>query len=325
MNQVEGHWSGNAGGLNALRARSVLRSILDRKLLTLDSLVMTYVVIEDDMQCPPMGDFPVIRLNQIGGEAAELRAIGIKSVKIFVRNDVRDRMASAAGDPDGLMPRAIRAFRAADPDICIHTETCLCPYTDGGTCVVLTQDRTAIDQISFDRFHELAKVQAMAGANVLAPAANADGTVQATREAMILLGRQDVAIMPHLIIDSKFYGPYRQATGNSPAGVDRRNLQIQPSRPDQAVEQARRFVGEGADMILLEPALTTMDLLVELKKTISCPLGAFSVSGEYKMLRDGVPEASALERMIEAFTAMKRAGADLIVTYGAKIVGRALH
>jgi porphobilinogen synthase len=313
--------------MNALRARAVTRNTLKRELLDKKSLVMTYIISNDDADRDAhengRGSLPILHVSRIREQAKELRLLGLRAVKLFIRGRLRDATASEASNPNGLSIRAIKAFKDADPDLCIHTETCLCPYTETGTCVVFDRRTGEIDPISFERFGDLAIAQARAGADVLGPAGMAPGTIAATSRALIREGFGDVALMPHLIFTSAFYGPYWVATCGREA--DRRNLQLDPSRPEQAIPQAQSFIAEGADMILIEPALSTIDVVSELHRAVACPIGSFSVSGEFECLCNSHQDSIAISRLKETFAAMRRAGSDLIVTYAAKMLARAIN
>jgi porphobilinogen synthase len=271
---------------------------------------------------------PTVAPEGIAREARELAGLGVRAVKLFAASRRKDRRATGATDPHGLMPRAIGAFKDAAPGLCVITETCLCPYTDTGHCAIVRADGRADLEATRAVLAEAAVLQAEAGADVVGPAGMVDGGVGAVREALDGAGRPDVGVMPHLIFASSLFGPYRRTMGvRPPSGEEeRRPFHVDPSQPRRAVELARRFVAEGADALLLEPALPYVDVLVALRSALSCPIGAFSASGEYLLLlagaaRGGVPDEEAAA--VEFLGSLKRAGADLIFTHAAKrLAGR---
>jgi porphobilinogen synthase len=243
---------------------------------------------------------------------------GLCAIKLFAAGTQRNRLATEATAPDNVMARAIRAVKAAQPAMCVMTETCLCSYTDSGACVIVGED----GKIDIARTHaalsEEAVVHASAGADVVGPAAMVDGSVEAVRRALNDSGYRGVSVMPHLIVDSALYGLYRTIMAAHPRG-GRRMFQIGRDQPHQVVDQARAFLDEGADMLLLEPAIFNLDLAATLRRTVGCPIAAFSVSGEYAMLTTShfaaVQDTKVI--MMEAFECLKRSGVDMIVTYAA--------
>ncbi|MEV1006797.1 hypothetical protein [Streptomyces sp. NPDC049881] len=274
---------------------------------------------EDDLStgraAPPM---PTLTVREIPHAVRALGALGVRSVKIFAGSRVRDALASQSVSPHGLMMRAIREVKETEPDVAVTTETCVCSHTESAECYLATDGRPDVEATG-RVLAEQAVAQAEAGADIVGPAAMIPGTTAAVRAALDEAGQHDVAIMPHLIFDSVLYEGYRTTMRAAPAS-GQRAFQILPGYPDQAVQTGLAFVGEGADMLLLEPGLFTLDTLVRLRRMGTAPLMPFAVSGEYRWLTaDG-----DMRPLIEAFTVLKRAGAERIVTYGAAEVARAL-
>ncbi|MCC2279482.1 hypothetical protein LKL35_29230 [Streptomyces sp. ET3-23] len=276
---------------------------------------------DDDTKPRPM---PTLTVREVPGTVQALETLGVRSVKIFAGSRVRDAEASQAASPTGLMARAIRAAKKAAPSVHVMTETCVCSHNDSGECWL--GDRHGMDT---DRTSEVlgaqAVMQAEAGADIVGPAAMIPGSILAVREALDVAGHKQVAIMPHLIFASYLYEGYRATMGATPQS-GARAFQIDPKQPELAVHVAREMVAEGADMILTEPALHTVDTLVHLKDKVPVPLIPFSVSGEYLRLTDRREDGERdMKGLIEAYTVLKRAGATRVITYGALEIARELR
>ncbi|MGW0962564.1 hypothetical protein ACWD4K_26980 [Streptomyces gelaticus] len=237
---------------------------------------------------------------------------------------LRDAHASQAASPTGLMMRAIRAIKDTAPEMAVMTETCVCSHTDTGECFIAGPWGRGLDLVStIEALAEQAVAQAAAGADIVGPAAMMPGSVRAVRTALDAAGHEDVSIMPHLIFDSALYEGYRATMGAAPVSGSRA-FQIIPRQAEQAIRTGLDYIGEGADMLLLEPALFAVDLLVRLKAATPVPLVPFSVSGEYLRLTSQAEDGTRESRLLsEAFTMLKRAGAERIVTYGAMDLARA--
>ncbi|WP_367137065.1 MULTISPECIES: hypothetical protein [Streptomyces] len=294
--------------------RLAVRNFLDGPVLTPADLTMVFLVREDGDQ--PDRPMPTIAVSEVPKAVHELAGLGIRSVKIFAGSRLRDARASQSASPHGLMMRAIRQVKETEPGIAVMTETCLCSHTDTGECF-LTSGSAPDVEATAEVLGEQAVAQADAGADIVGPAAMIPGTTAAVRAALDTAGHTDVAIMPHLIFDSALYEGYRTTMGAAPAS-GQRAFQIAPGRADQAVQTGLGFVREGADMLLLEPALFSVDTLLQLRKLCAAALMPFSVSGEYQRLTsDG-----DVRPLAEAFTMLKRAGGDRIITYGAVEIAR---
>jgi porphobilinogen synthase len=262
---------------------------------------------------------PTVRLREIGTVVEELAGLGIQAVKVFASGDVRDRNGSRGKAPDNLMACAIREIKSAHPSMIVLTETCLCSYTDSGECHLTGQDGRPDRPASIEAIAEQAVAQAAVGADVVGPAAMLNGSVSCVRQALDDADHPSVQIMPHLIFDSRLYDSYRQTMDAIPVSGESCVFQIDPARPEAAVRASLEFVNEGADILLLEPALFCADVLVALKQACAVPLAPFSVSGEYLKLRS---EGDRL--LVELFTMLKRSGADQIITYAAADIARRL-
>nr|WP_244321410.1 hypothetical protein [Streptomyces melanosporofaciens] len=228
--------------------------------------------------------------------------------------------------PDALMARAVRAAKDAEPDLAVMTETCLCSYTDSGLCYVTDVHGRPDIPATIDVTARQAVAHAAAGADIVGPASMVLGTTQGARTALNDEGFSSVSVMPHVIFWSSLYDGFRRTMGATPkAGVDR-EFQINPGKPEQFIDAALQLVLEDADMLLLEPAMFTADVLAHLKRHTRTPLFPFSVSGEYTALSSLDPKTGKrdVQRLIELFTMLKRAGADASVTYAALDIARQL-
>jgi porphobilinogen synthase len=281
-------------------------------------LVMVLLVRDDaDAGARPM---PTLGLQDIGAAVKELTGHGVSAVKVFASGDRRDATGSAALSGDSMMSRAIQEVKAADASMTVMTETCLCSYTDTGECHVTGRAGKPDVAATVDAIAEQAVVQARAGADIVGPAAMLAGSVRRVRQELDSGGWPDIRIMPHLIFDSRLYDGYRRTMDAVPA-CERRAFQVDPGQPARAVRVSLDFVDEGADMLLLEPALFCVDVLIECKRLCSVPLAPFSVSGEYTSLMRAGGDHRLL---LELFTMLKRAGSDQIITYAAAEIARKL-
>src|SRR5437667_4150592 len=305
-----------------LQARGSMRHFLHRDLLAPADLVMPALVTASDTDSA-YSILPTLTLRSVRREAEELWQVGVRAVKIFAMAQKRkDALGSESIDPRNLMMQAIKAFKDSMPEMCVITETCLCAYTESGSCTLARPDGSIDISGTCATLSEIAALQRDGGADVIGPAGMIDEGVRAIRQALDASGHSDVGVMPHLIFESSLYSLYRQTMKAEPLLGTRRMLQINPSRSDQALQKALRFVDEGAEMILLEPALPVIDVLATLRSLVRCPLGVFSVSGEYRLFAQGPGLATYDPVLAEFLISAKRCGADLIVTYAAKEIAR---
>jgi len=225
-------------------------------ILSASDLAMVLLVRADDSG----RSMPTVRPREIGAVVEELASLGIRAVKMFASGDTRDCTGSRGKASDSLMARAIREVKAAHSSVIVMTETCLCSYTDSGECHLIDRAGRPDRLAAIEAIAEQAVAQAAAGADVVGPAAMINGSVSCVRRALDETGHSKVQIMPHLIFDSRLYDAYRQTMDAAPASGERRVFQIDPARPETAVRASLGFVDEGADMLLLEPALFCGDV-----------------------------------------------------------------
>lgn len=259
-------------------------------------------------------------VDRIAGEVQELLDMGIRSVLIFGLPDFKDAVASRAYAEDGIVQQAVRAIREHVPKMLVMTDVCLCQYTDHGHCGMVEEGRI-LNDASLSILAKTALSHARAGAHVVAPSDMMDGRVAAIREALDVHDFQEVSIMSYSVkYASAFYGPFRQAVASAPQFGDRKTYQMDPSNRQEALRESALDVEEGADILMVKPALAYLDIIRDVKNAFSMPLGAYHVSGEYAMVKAAVA-AGLLDNdkvMVEILTSIKRAGADVILTYFAR-------
>jgi porphobilinogen synthase len=251
----------------------------------------------------------------------------VPGVLLFGLPDAKDEIGSAAYDPDAPVQRAVRAIKAADPEILVVTDVCLCEYTSHGHCGVIVDGEIANDP-SVEQLVAAALSHAAAGADIVAPSDMMDGRVGRIRQALDGAGFTQVAIMSYAAkYCSAFYGPFREAADSAPAFGDRRSHQMDPANIEEALREVRLDVDEGADIVMVKPALPYLDVLARVKAESGVPTAAYQVSGEYAMLKAAARNGWIDEprAVIETLTAIRRAGADIIITYYAREAARLLR
>jgi porphobilinogen synthase len=254
-------------------------------------------------------------------EAREAAALGLAGVMLFGVPAEKDAQGSGAWDEEGVVQLATRAVKQAVPELLVLTDVCLCEYTDHGHCGVLRDDGSVENDASLELLARAAASHARAGADIVAPSDMMDGRVGAIREELDGEGFTDTPILAYSAkFASAFYGPFRDAAGSTPAFGDRRGYQMDPANGEEAVREALLDVQEGADMVMVKPALAYGDLISAVKQATRLPVAAYNVSGEYAMVKAAAAAGYLDERatVLEILTSLRRAGADTIVTYHAK-------
>lgn len=262
--------------------------------------------------------------DELGREVDRLAALGIPAILLFGVPERKDAEARDAYADDGIVQEAVRLVRRRHPSIVIMTDVCLCAYTDHGHCGVVIDGRIDNDA-TLELLARTAVSHAAAGADVVAPSAMMDGQVAAIREALDAAGDADTAIMAYSAkYASGFYGPFRDASGSAPQFGDRRTYQMDPPNVREALQEITLDVEQGADIVMVKPALTYLDVIRAARAEVTLPLAAYWVSGEYAMLKAAAAAGWLDERRatLEVLTAIKRAGADLIITYAAADAAR---
>lgn len=267
-----------------------------------------------------------LSVDEIAREAAAAYDLGLKGVILFGLPETKDEVASGAYDENGVVQQAVRAIKKAAPQLVVMTDTCLCEYTSHGHCGVV-HDNEVINDESLDLLARTAVSQAAAGADLVAPSAMMDGQVGAIREALDDAGFEQTAIMAYAVkYASAFYGPFREAADSAPAFGDRRAYQMDPANVREALREAELDEAEGADILMVKPATVYLDVLRMVREQFDLPLAAYHVSGEYAMIKAAAQSGWIDEQrvMMETLTSIKRAGADIILTYYAREAVRAL-
>jgi porphobilinogen synthase len=296
--------------------------------LSVRDLVLPLFVVEGSSVREPVASMPGVHrfsVDQVVTEAKAVRDLGIPAVILFGIPGSKDARGSGADAPDGVVQRAAAAISQQVADLCIVTDVCLCEYTDHGHCGLLEGEEVANDP-SVHRLVETAVSHARAGAHVVAPSDMMDGRVGAIRTGLDAAGFESVAILAYAAkFASAYYGPFRDAAESTPAFGDRRAYQMDPPNRREALREMRLDLQEGADLLMVKPALPYLDVLTDARREFDVPLAAYHVSGEYAMIHAAAERGwlDGERAMEEAILAIKRAGADLILTYAAKdLAGR---
>jgi porphobilinogen synthase len=306
--------------LRRLRRSDRLRALVRETRLDLDDFVLPLFVgpaTEPNHELPALGRFSV---EHLAGEAEEATRLGVKAVILFGIPEEKDAEGSGAWDDDGVVQRALRALREASPGLVLLTDVCLCEYTSHGHCGVLEGDEVDNDA-TLELLARTAVSHAAAGADAVAPSDMMDGRVAAIRAALDEDGHGEIPIVSYAAkYASAFYGPFREAADSTPTFGDRRGYQLDPANVREALRECELDVAEGADALLIKPALPNLDVLQAVRERFDLPVGAYNVSGEYAMLKAAGARGWLDERQaaLESLTAIKRAGADLVVSYWTK-------
>jgi porphobilinogen synthase len=263
-------------------------------------------------------------VDALAGEAKEIERLGLGGVILFGIPDRKDPLGSGAYDPDGVVQRAIREIKGATPDLPVIADVCLCEYTDHGHCGVL-EGGHVVNDATLPLLAETAVSAARAGADIVAPSDMMDGRVAAIRRALDAQGLADTPILSYAAkYASVFYGPFREAAQSAPQSGDRRGYQMDPANAREALAEIRTDLAEGADMILIKPAMPCLDIVRAARSICDAPLFAFQVSGEYSMLQAAIERGwlDAERAVDESLMCIRRAGADAVISYFARDYAR---
>ncbi len=313
--------------LRRLRGTHALRGLVRETRLGAADLVYPMFVAHGLDRREPIAAMPGIDRLSIAhavSEAGEAAALGIGAVLLFGLPAAKDQEGSGAWDEEGVVQLATRAIKDAHPGLLVITDLCLCEYTSHGHCGVLRSgpDGPTVDNdATLELLGRTAISQAHAGADLIAPSDMMDGRVATIRAALDEEGLTDTPIMAYSAkFASAFYGPFRDAADSTPTAGDRRGYQLDPANGAEAVRETRLDVQEGADIVMVKPALPYLDVIRRIKDDTAMPLAAYNVSGEYSMLKAAVAAGYLDERaaVLETLTAIRRAGADIVITYHAK-------
>jgi porphobilinogen synthase len=298
--------------------------------LSVDDLVYPLFAVPGKNFKKPILSMPgqfQLSVDNIAREAQKASELGIPAVLLFGIPAKKDEMATGAFAKDGIVQQAVKRIKNEVPDILVITDVCLCEYTSHGHCGMLEKDCVQNDT-TLEVLAETAVSLARAGADMVAPSAMMDGQVAAIREALDENSFEDIPIMAYAAkYASSFYGPFREAAESAPKSGDRKTYQMDPANADEAIREITLDVSEGADIIMVKPALAYLDVIYRAKQEFDLPLAAYNVSGEYSMIKAAASLGWLDEEkaMVESLTAIKRAGADIIITYWAKEVAKLLN
>lgn len=345
----------NASRPRRLRQRESLRALVRETHLSADQLIMPLFVREGKQVRAPIPSMPgqfQFSIDQLVHECRELHGQRVPAVLLFGLSEKKDEKASGAYAKDGIVQRAVRAIKQEIPELTVITDVCLCAYTSHGHCGIVktrggvkpkkktsakkSSQVTALkdgefwidNDASLELLTKVALSHADAGADLVAPSDMMDGNVAAIRHALDRDGFERLPIMAYTAkYASTFYGPFRQAVDSAPAFGDRRSYQMDPANSDEALREARLDLEQGADILMVKPALAYLDIIYRIKQTFHVPVAAFNVSGEYAMVKAAAGRGWLMERpaWFEILLGFKRAGADLLITYWAKEAAKYLR
>ncbi len=310
-----------------LRRSVALRSLIRETSLGVEHLVLPFFVVPGDDVRQPVEAMPGVErlsVDHLVTEAGEARELGIPAVLLFGIPPSKDELASGAYADDGIVQQAVRALKAAHPDLVVITDVCLCQYTSHGHCGVLVGDHVDNDA-TLDLLAQTSVSHANAGADIVAPSDMMDGRVGAIRDALEDADHPNVAIMSYAAkYASAFYGPFREAADSAPGKGDRRGYQMDPANADEALREVFLDLDEGADIIMVKPALPYLDIIRRVKTETGYPVAAYQVSGEYAMVQAAGERGwlDAEATLLESLLSIRRAGADIVITYWAREFAR---
>ncbi len=316
--------------LRRLRSCEPLRRMVAETHLTVSDFIAPFFVQHGSSsrnEIPSMPGIFRLTVDELVKDVQEAAGLGIPAVLLFGIPARKDMRGSEARDDNGIIQQAVRAIKAAKTGIRIITDVCLCEYTSHGHCGLIDEDGTVDNDATLVLLQEMAVSHARAGADMVAPSDMMDGRIDAVRCALDEYGYEQLPIMAYSAkYASAFYGPFRDAADSAPQFGDRRSYQMDPPNVNEALREVELDIAEGADIVMVKPALAYLDVIRRVKDEFRVPLAAYNVSGEYAMVKAaglaGWIDAEAV--MLEMLTAVKRAGADMILTYFAKEAARVL-
>jgi len=315
--------------MRRLRRNETLRGMVREHRLAREDLILPLFVVEGAGVREAIASMPGVHrfsVDQVVLEAKRVADLGLPAVILFGIPDAKDARGSGADQANGIVQRAVRAIADSVPSLCVITDVCLCEYTDHGHCGLLEGEEVENDA-SLERIAQTAVSHARAGASIVAPSDMMDGRVAAIRRELDANGFEQVAILSYAAkYASAFYGPFRDAAESTPEFGDRRGYQMDPPNRREAMREMRLDLEEGADMLMVKPALVYLDILADARREFDVPLAAYHVSGEYSMIKAAGERGwiDADRAMEEALVSIKRAGADLILTYAAAEIAEKL-
>lgn len=313
-----------------LRVSGPIRAMVQETRLCARELIAPLFAVEGTgvkREIPSLPGQYHFSVDMLAAEVKEIASLGVGGVLLFGIPDQKDAVGTGAWAEDGIVQRALRSIKREFPDMVVITDLCMCEYTDHGHCGILKENGYVDNDETLDYLCKIAVSQAKAGADIIAPSDMMDGRVGAIRRALDENGFVNVSIMSYSAkYASSYYGPFREAAGSAPSFGDRKSYQMDFANSDEALRECALDVEEGADFLMVKPALSYLDVVSRVKRQFNLPLAVYNVSGEYAMLVNAVKNGMMREDVIyETILSMKRAGADIIITYFAKYLAGKLQ
>jgi porphobilinogen synthase len=313
-----------------LRKTEVLRRMVRETSLSVDDLIYPMFVVFGEGKKNAIASMPgIFQLSAdkvLDAEIDEVASLGIPAVLLFGIPEHKDELGTAAWDPEGEVQRAIRRIKQRAPELLVITDVCMCEYTSHGHCGVIPEGASDVDNdLTLELLAKEALSHAQAGADIVAPSDMMDGRVAAIRAVLDASGLSGVPIMAYSAkYASSYFGPFREAAESAPQFGDRKGYQMDPGNAEEALREVELDIAEGADIVMVKPALSYLDIIHRVKQETGYPLAAYNVSGEYSMVKAAAERGWIDERrlVLETLLSMKRAGADMLITYHAKDVAR---
>ena len=314
-----------------LRSTKAIRNLVRETKLQIEDLIYPLFIVDGEnikREIPSMEGVYHFSVDMLEDEIKELTELGIEHVLLFgvPDDEKKDCCASEAFNPEGAVQRAVRKIKEINPQMDVICDVCMCEYTDHGHCGILTDSGYVHNDKTLNYLGKIALSYAESGADMVAPSYMMDGRIGAIREILDNNGFENVVIMAYSAkYASAFYGPFRDAANSAPQFGDRKTYQMDPSNSNEAIVEGKLDVAEGADIIMVKPALSYLDVIQRFKDNFDLPIAAYNVSGEYSMLKLAVKQGLLNESAIyEAVMSIKRAGATIIITYFAKDIAKML-
>lgn len=316
--------------LRRLRQNPALRDLVRETHIRVSQMIYPLFIVEGKDEPQPIISMPGIvqwPLNHLPGEVKRLAALGIQAVLLFGIPLEKDELGTQGYASEGIIQRAIKSIKEAVPEMLVITDVCLCEYTSHGHCGII-QGNTVENDSTLDLLSRMAISHVEAGADIVAPSDMMDGRIGALRRALDEHGYTNTPIMSYAVkYASGFYGPFRDAAGSTPQFGDRRTYQMDPANGREALREVELDLGEGADIVIVKPALAYLDVIRAVSERVHVPVAAYNVSGEYSMIKAAVAQGWLEEKRIvmEVLQGINRAGADMLITYFAPDVAQWLH
>ncbi len=315
-----------------LRANKAIRNLVRETKLNVEDLIYPLFIVEGEGIKSEISSLPDVyhfSLDMLEDEIKEIKDLGIDHVILFgiPHDHEKDECGSEAYNDNGIIQRAIRKIKEIDSEMNVITDVCMCEYTSHGHCGILNEKGYVKNDVTLEYLTKIAVSHAKAGADMVAPSDMMDGRIAALREGLDEAGFEDIGIMAYSVkYASTFYGPFREAANSAPSFGDRKTYQMDPANSNEALIEAELDVLEGADILMVKPALSYLDVIRRVKDNFDLPLAAYNVSGEYAMLKSAVNNGILAEGAIyESVMSIKRAGADIIITYFAKDLAKMIR